>query len=152
MTRYSRIAVATLALLLLVLAGCADFKMRGSVEEDRDVTASFRSFEFRPDLNYYSSGPDAHPHALMGLKKDYVLDSDLWKRVNNEAELKAMVWGMNKDAREMYTNVRGFRILDNEGKAIGAWYSHVSKRATLIMTGEKRVLVYTPDVSRKGDP
>jgi len=151
MIRYSRIAAVAAALLLLLLAGCADFKMRGSVEEDRDVTASLRSFEFRPDMNYYSSGPDAHPNALLGLTKDYVLEPGLWKKVDSADELKAMVWGMNKNAREMYANVHGFRVLDNEGKAIGVWYSHISKRAMLIMKGDRKVLVYTPDI-RRADP
>ncbi|MDX9822249.1 MAG: hypothetical protein RBT20_09985 [Syntrophales bacterium] len=151
MIRYSRIAAAVAALLLLLLAGCADFKMRGSVEEDRDVAASFRSFEHRPDMNYYSSGPDAHPNALMGLNKDYALEPGLWKKVNSADELKAMVWGMNKNAREMYASVRGFRILDNEGKPIGIWYSHISHRAMLIMKGDRKVLVYTPDI-RRADP
>ena len=151
MVRYSRIAAAAAALLLLLLAGCADFKMRGSVEEDRDVATSFRSFEYRPDMNYYSSGPDAHPNALMGLNKDYALEPGLWKKVNSADELKTMVWGMNKNAREMYASVRGFRILDNEGKAIGVWYSHISERAMLIMKGDRKVLVYTPDI-RRADP
>ncbi|HOG16945.1 MAG TPA: hypothetical protein PLB96_06320 [Syntrophales bacterium] len=152
MRSYSRIAVATAAVvLLLALASCADFRMRGSVEEDRDVARSFWNAEYRPDINYYSSGPDAHPNALLGLDKDYTLESDLWKKVDSAAQLKAMVWGMNKNAREKYASVHGFRLLDNEGKGIGIWYSHISNRAMLTMKGDKRVLVYTPD-TRKNDP
>ncbi len=146
MSRHSRVLLALTVVLILALTGCASFKMRGSFQADRDVDRSFERFEFRQDVNYYSSGSDSYPNALMGLGKEYTLESDLWKKVENAKTLRDMVQGMQKKTGEMNLALHGFRILDNEGKAIGIWYAILDARAALVMKGDKRVLVYTPDL------
>ncbi len=146
MSKHSRVWLALTAALILALAGCASFKMRGSFQVDQAVDRSFERFEFRQDMNYYSTGSDSYPNALMGLDKQYTLESDLWKKVESAATFKEMVQGMQKKTSEMNLVLHGFRILDNEGKAIGIWYAILEARAALVMKGDKRVLVYTPDL------
>ena len=146
MAKHSRTFLILAVGLALSLTGCTGFKMRGSFEADRDVARSFERFEFRQDLNYYSSGSDSHPNALMGLGKEYILESDLWKKVDKAETLKEMVQGMQKKTGELYLVLHGFQILDNGGKAVGIWYAILSARAHLVMTGAKRILVYTPDI------
>jgi hypothetical protein len=146
MSRLLRIFVVLTLGAVLILAGCAGFKMRGSFVPDRDVTRSFERFEFRDDMNYYSSGSDSHPNALMGLKKEYTLDSDLWKKVDTAETFKDMVQGMQKKTDESTLNLHGFQILDNGGQPIGIWYAILSAKASLIMKGDKHVLVFTPDI------
>jgi hypothetical protein len=146
MSKHSRVWLALTAVLILALTGCASFKMRGSLQADQAVDRSFERFEFRQDMNYYSSGSDSYPNALMGLDKQYTLESDLWKKVESAATFKEMVQGMQKKTSEMNLVLHGFRILDNEGKAIGIWYAILEARAALVMKEDKRVLVYTPDL------
>ncbi|HOG17420.1 MAG: hypothetical protein A4E73_03290 [Syntrophaceae bacterium PtaU1.Bin231] len=145
MPEFSRATIVAALLTVLALAGCADFRMRGSFQADREISRSFERFEFRPELNYYSSGSDAHPNAMLGLNKEYTLESDLWKQIEKAEALKEMVRGMQKKAAELHLTLHGFRVLDNEGRAIGIWYAIPEARAALVMKGEKRVLVYTPD-------
>ena len=97
-------------------------------------------------MNYYSSGSDAYPNALLGLKKAYTLESDLWKQVENAETLKEMVSGMQKKTREMMLTLHGFRITDNEGREVGIWYSILDAMPRFVMKGEKRILIYTPDI------
>jgi len=146
MSKHSRILLVAAAVLILGLAGCAGAGMQRSFQPDRDVDRSFERFEFRQDLNYYSSGSDSHPNALMGLGKEYILESDLWKKVDKAETLREMVQGMQKKTGELYLVLHGFQILDNGGKAVGIWYAILSARAHLVMTGAKRILVYTPDI------
>jgi len=132
--------------LLFAVGGCGGFGMQQSSGADRDVDRSFERYEFRPDMNYYSSGSDAYPNALLGLKKDYTLESDLWKKVENAETLKEMVSGMQKKTREMMLTLHGFRITDNEGREVGIWYSILDAMPRFVMKGEKRILIYTPDI------
>jgi len=134
------------AVLILGLAGCAGAGMQRSFQPDRDVDRSFERFEFRQDMNYYSSGSDSHPNALLGLKKEYILVSGLWKNVGNARTLKEMVQGMQKKTSEYVLSLHGFQMLDNSGRPIGIWYSILSAKASLIMKEDNRVLVFTPDI------
>ncbi len=146
MSRYLRGFVVSALVLVLMLAGCASFKMRGSFVPDRDVARSFSSYELRGDMNYYASGSDAYPSALMGLKKEYTLESGLWKKVDKAETFKDMVQGMKRKTGAMVMPLHGFQILDNEGRPIGTWYSILSARMLLVMKEDKHVLVYTPDI------
>jgi len=146
MSRFLRVLIVLTLGAVLILTGCASFKMRGAFVPDRDVARSFERFEFRDDMNYYSSGSDAHPNALMGLKKEYTLDSDLWKKVETAATFKDMVQGMQKKTGEYVLSLHGFQMLDNGGQPIGIWYSILSAKASLIMKEDNRVLVFTPDI------
>ncbi|OPY92930.1 MAG: hypothetical protein A4E73_00629 [Syntrophaceae bacterium PtaU1.Bin231] len=145
MSRFAKIFAVSALAVLLTLTGCASFKMRGSFAPDRDVARAFERFEFRDDMNYYSSGSDAYPNALLGLKKEYTLESDLWKKVETAATLKDMVQGMQKKTGEMMLGLHGSRILDNKGNPIGIWYAILSAKGSVVMKDGKRVVVYTPD-------
>jgi len=146
MSKHSRILLVAAAVLILGLAGCAGAGMQRSFQPDRDVDRSFERFEFRQDMNYYSSGSDSHPNALLGLNKEYTLVSGLWKKVGNARTLKEMVQGMQKKTSELLLTLHGFRIRDDAGKEIGIWYSILEAAGTVVMKGEKRVLIYTPDL------
>ncbi len=146
MSKHLRIPSVLTAALILALTGCAGFAMQRSFDADRDVDRSFARYEFRLDMNYYSSGSDSHPNALLGLNKEYTLESDLWKKVENAATFKEMVQGMQKKTGELMLTLHGFRIRDNAGKEIGIWYSILGARAGLVMKGEKRVLIDTPAI------
>jgi len=146
MSRFLRVLIVLTLGAVLILAGCASFKMRGAFVPDRDVAQSFERFEFRNDMNYYSSGSDSYPDALMGLKKEYTLDSDLWKKVETAEAFKDMVQGMQKKTDELMLRLHGFQILDNSGQPIGIWYAILSAKASLIMKEDKHVLVFTPDM------
>src|SRR3989304_10337368 len=66
--------------VLLTLAGCAVLTSGyGKFITDEMVTKNFEAFQIDPDMNYYTSGSDTYPSAIMGLKKKFTLDNDLWK-------------------------------------------------------------------------
>lgn len=119
----------------------------GNIIPDTAVTKAFEAFQLDPDMNYYYSGSGVHPNAIMGLKRNYVLDSDLWKPIEAQpAIFKDLIKGMQTKALERGTFQHGFVMKDNKGQPIGVWYS-ILRAATVINMGEgNKVAVFTPEL------
>jgi hypothetical protein len=71
-------------LIVLPSVACTSslFKNYGKITPDRDASKAFESYQINPNYNYYISGSDVYPNAIMGLDKAYKLESDLWKQVD----------------------------------------------------------------------
>ena len=71
-------------LLMFSCLGCAGlFAGRyGTIAPDTNAAKAFESFQISANLNYYISGSDEYPNALMGLNKKYTLDSAFWKKID----------------------------------------------------------------------
>ena len=135
--------------VLLLYMGCAGIfqKNYGSIKPDGDVSAAFESYKIDPQLNYYISGSEVYPNALMGLKKTYTLDSDLWKIIEPTAkEFREIIQYMQKRALEAGQHQFGFAILDDKGKQIGVWYSILSAKTFVQMKEDGKVIIITPDL------
>jgi len=77
-----------LLLLALSTAACAGMMVKnyGSFEPDRGILKAFEGYQVNPNLNYYVSGSDVHPNAIMGLNKKFTLEESLWKKVEMTPE------------------------------------------------------------------
>jgi len=132
--------------MVLLLAGCGGGRY-GNIFVDAQVTKDFDTFKIDPGMNYYYSGPDLYPNALIGLKKEYVLDSDLWKPINpTPASFRDMILHMQDKALEYREFQHGFLMYDDKGKPIGVWYSILKARTFTQMGEGNKVRVYTPDL------
>ena len=98
-------------------------------------------------MNYYYSGADAYPNAIIGLKKMYELDNDLWKPIEPDNKIfKGYVRGLQYKAREYSMLQSGFAIRDHQGKSIGIWYSVFTVKIMLVKMGTgNKVVIYTPE-------
>ncbi len=119
----------------------------GSFNAADDVTKTFESYRLNPSYNYYYSGPDSHPIALMGLSNKIKLEPDLWKPVKaTQQKFKDLVAGMQSKLRPYNMSPWGFAILDDRGRRIGIWYS-IPEATTIIRMKDKRTAeVYTPPI------
>jgi hypothetical protein len=124
----------------------------GSILPDSTVTKAFEDFRMDPDTNYYYSGSDVCPNAIMGLKKSHVLDTDLWKPIGAQPDVfKSMITGMRAKVIN-FGAMYGFLIRDNKGQPIGVWYSLLKARTFVQMGKGNKVIVYTPDlITYEGD-
>ena len=149
MNKYAKtiIGIITCAALISCAAGNAAFtKNWGKIVPDNEVKIIFETYQVRSDLNYYISGSDVYPNAILGLNKTYTLDSTLWKRIEmTEALLKVIVTDMKSKVMTSGQNQFGFVVLDNQGKQIGIWYSILSATAPVRMKEDNKVIIYTPD-------
>jgi hypothetical protein len=148
MNRKGRTFVGILILLATMLevgCGVALFRDYGKTLPSGDVTGAFVRHEIDPDLNYYISGSDLYPNAILGLKKTHVLESGLWKRVELTSEsLRTLVTDMQSRASWSHDFLHGSVILDNEGRPIGIWYSLLSARTAVRIKGDGSVAIPTP--------
>jgi hypothetical protein len=148
MKKYYRIIVS---FLLLSLVSCASGNVSltgkwGKIEPDSDVKAYFEKYQVNPNMNYYISGSDVYPNAILGLNKSYILDSTIWKKVElTEASLGEMVTDMKTRAMGVGQGMFGFAVRDDRGKQIGIWYSLLTAATSVQMKEDNKVMIYPPD-------
>jgi hypothetical protein len=132
--------------VVIIMAGCTGGRY-GNIFPDGQVTKDFDAFKIDPGMNYYYSGPDLYPNALIGLKKQYILDSDLWKPFKPTPEsFRDMIIHMQDKAQEYRELQHGFIMYDDKGQPIGVWYSILKARTFTQMGEENKVRVVTPDL------
>ena len=141
-------------MILLPCVGCATmaFKNYGSIVPDGRVMEAFDKFQVNPKYDYFYSGSEVYPSAVIGLDKAYALDSDLWKKVDmTPAKLREIVMSMKDKAATVNFKapLHGFAILDDKGKQIGVWYSIIeaTTNSSVSMKDSKTVLIDTPDIN-----
>jgi len=109
--------------LLAAIAGCAT-SAAGRFERSADVVQSFMSFQVLPGYRYYTVGPGEAPDAILGIKSEYTLKSDLWKERDMTPDLlKKYVTTMNNLFSAEAAGLVGAAILDEGGEQVGVWYS-----------------------------
>jgi hypothetical protein len=138
-----------LILSILVLCGCAAMLSGyGTNVLDDKVWDKFENFQIDPDMNYYASGPqDAYPIVIMGLKKQYVLDNDLWKPLPPDPKLfKSLIQRMQFEAQKIGQVQRGFVLKSPEGQDVGVCYCRLTVRMSLKMGEDNKMIVITPDM------
>ena len=145
------ILYALCILILLPCAGCATtlFKNYGSIVPDGRVTDAFDKYQVNSNYNYYYSGSEVYPSALIGLDKTCALESDLWKKVDmTPAKLREIVTYMKDKASAVNfkATLHGFAMLDDKGKEIGVWYSILEAKTSLKMKDNQTVIIVTPDI------
>lgn len=137
-----------LFLSIFVLCGCVSMIHGfGTVVPDQIAERNFEAFQIDPDMNYYFSGSDVYPTVIMGLKKQYVLDNDLWRPIEpNPKVFKDLIADMQFKASIVGQLQRGFVLKSPDGQTLGACYCPFTVRINLKMGEGNKVVVYTPDV------
>jgi hypothetical protein len=146
---YSRRNVCCCLILILCMStlACASlFGNYGRIGSSDEVTQAFEEYQVNPQYRYYVSGPHINPNAIMGLGRDYQLDpSILWREVDmTPAVLKELVRGMMAQVLGNYAGLYGFKILDNNGRPIGVWYSILKARTFVQINSDGTVRIDTP--------
>lgn len=154
MNKYGKILfciIVCAAFISCAAVNTALTKNWGKIVPDSEAKKSFETYQVSPDLNYYISGSDVYPNAILGLNKSYTLHSTLWKKVElTEASLQVLVADMKSKAMDYGWNQFGFAVLDDRGKQIGIWYSILVATAPVRMLEDKKVIIYTPDADVYG--
>jgi hypothetical protein len=141
--------ICTLIVLSSVACKSSLTKNYGKISLDRHASKTFESYQVNPSYNYYISGSDVHPNAIMGLDKAYILESDLWKQVDmTPQKLRELVIDMQNKVRsvDIRLALHGFAVFDNKDKQIGVWYSILAATTSLMMKDDYTVVVITPDI------
>ena len=141
-----------IAVAVLACAGIALIRWRagaryGTIKPSQDVTTAYEYFSVDPELNYYISGSDTYPNAIIGIDKAWILESGLWRKKDlSSHDMKELVQNMKSRALEQNIMLHGFVVLDNKGRKIGDWFSIMGLNMTVEIKGEKSVIIHPPPV------
>ena len=144
----SNLKYRVILLSVLVVFGCATLRQGyGTNVLDQVAENKFETFQLDRDMNYYASGPnDAYPIVILGLKKQYVLDNDLWRPISPDPELfKRLIKRMQFEAGAIGQAQRGFVLKSPDGRDIGVCYCRLTVWIGAKMGEGNKVIVYTPD-------
>ena len=134
----------------LIIIACAGRLVGtyGQIDPSSEATHAFESYSVDPTCRYYISGSDVYPNALIGLSRDYHLDPEtLWKEVQmNQKLMKEIVDNMKARASQLLQFPKGFSLVDDKGRVIGAWYSIITARTFVQMKQDGIVRIDTPDI------
>ncbi|MFC1515925.1 hypothetical protein ACFL7E_04105 [Thermodesulfobacteriota bacterium] len=144
----SKTAVLFLGLLmgLMLLTGCVANANFGNLKRNNETTKAFTTYQVLPDYQYFITGPNGRPYAIMGLYNDYKLYSKLWQPVN-PTEQQMRTWVNSKMYGGLGHLPSGYNMFGPDGKQIGILYSMWSDIRFSITDGNQ-VTVITPDFGR----
>jgi hypothetical protein len=124
------------AFSIAFLAGC--FANYGRLEINRAVEQAFRNHEMLDHYQYYYSGRENKPSAIIGIDPAFQFSSKYWTAIEPSL-FKTMVGRMFPDYGFLY----GAYILAPDGRKAGVWYSWVT-----IFTAkfeDDRIIVFSPE-------
>jgi hypothetical protein len=130
-----------LATLAVFIAGCAA-PYAGRLQSNPQVTEVFKRSRILPDHQYYVSGFQRVPYAIIAVDNKYQLQAGRWQPIDMDSTaLNQLIYRME----HVYSlNPRGAWILDQDGNRLGAWYS--SQYQTLVKREkDNRIVVANPD-------
>jgi len=140
-------------LLLLLLGGCAGVQPQG--EKGRlvltdEVRKGVESNTVLPDHEYYYSGPEAEPEAIIGIHTAFTLQARYWQQVAlTQDQLQS--WNRRIDnAHRIRQSYKGFRIMTPDGRQAGIFYSKY-EHTVILFPDEKTIIIYTPGPPPLGD-
>lgn len=146
-------------ILIIVLVLCIGFILffmsrsgepYGKLKPSESATASLESHGEAPDLDYYYSGPESHPLAIIGVEKRFRFDSAKhWMRIGpGQDSLKQLAEAMRPGSQDLNQNLRGFEMVDQRGERIGEWYSIAGIQPVIKRTGTDSIEVWPPPPAR----
>lgn len=124
------------------------FRDFGRITLSNETTKAFESCSVNTDFRYYISGPDIYPEVIIGLHRDYHLDTQsLWRELAMTPEvMRNLVGNMKEKATPRMLFLYGSELVDPKGKPIGVWYSLMSTKTCLQMQKNGTVRIDTPDM------
>lgn len=125
------------ALVALLVSGC--MKNYGRFTLDDQVSQAFRSGSIQTDYQYYYSGRQTMPYAIMAIDRRYSVPSKFWVPFEPDPEqLKTMSGSIFDQNR--YPSY-GYRILDPNGVVIGIWYASARDHSVRVDQENRTVTV-----------
>lgn len=139
-------SLATGLALAAVLAGCAE--NYGSIRHDAGVGQSFQAGQVLPGHRYYTAGSDTAPDAILALRDDRPLRSELWREVAMTPEKLAGLVSRMRGTRS--DGPYGSLVLDDRGDRIGVWCSY--QRPLPLQVLEDGGVIVSPPLPETDDP
>ena len=127
-------------ILVFLLTACSP-AIYGSLKGSPEVTRLFENHQILPDYQYYVYGFQRVPYAIVGIHRDYTLNSKIWERVTlTPTLLNQLMYRMDVVYHEP---PKGAWIVTAEGARVGIWYSSVYA-ATVETRPDNKLMIVPP--------
>jgi hypothetical protein len=140
-----------IVVLLAVIAAITLFRKLsgnryGNLRPSLETTNAYLSFQVDPGMSYFISGSDVYPNAIVGVRKSWTLQSDLWKPVAMDAKaMKGWVEAMKNVGFAAGVIPYGYEIFDDRDQKIGNWFSLPGQKITVWIREQNRFDLSTPE-------
>ncbi len=112
-----------LMVILILVSGCVTTGDFGRLVHNDDVTQNFENFKVNPNYQYYYSGTITYPNAVVGISKNFTMDSELWEPIElTSKHLRSWIRVHANRTVKSYQSY-GSDIIGPNGEHIGIWYS-----------------------------
>jgi len=96
----------------------------GQLKSDEEVTQAFENYQILPNCKYYYRGTYSRPIAIIGIKENFTLNSNLWVEIDpNSKDFRTLIDRISIQGSGSTVQPWGFEILDHSGRDVGVWYS-----------------------------
>jgi hypothetical protein len=124
------------ALIVGLLAGCAG--NYGRLEINKSVEQAFGKYQMLDHYQYYYSGRENKPSAIIGIDPAFQFSSKYWAPIE-PSQFKKMVDRMVPEYGFLY----GAYMMTPDGRKAGVWYSWV--HIYTVKFEGNRIIVYSPE-------
>ena len=132
-------AVIMFLMFLTILGGCKTANY-GRLESNPDITSAFEAYQIMPDHTYYYRGSASRPFVIVGIHKNFELNSKLWVEVDPQSkDFRSTIDRISVQGMGGTTQPWGFKILDHSDRVVGVWYS--ASRAAAVKVNENGQIV-----------
>ena len=132
-------AIFLFFIVLTALCGCSASNY-GRLKSNPETTQTFETYQDLPDHKYYYRGTYSRPLVIVGINKNYELNSKLWVEIDPKSkDFRTLIDRVSLQGSGSTSKPWGFTILDKSGKYVGVWYSVV--RAAAVEIDEKGRIV-----------
>jgi hypothetical protein len=136
--------IAGLFLLLITtvfFVGCGSVTY-GRLENSPEITQVFKNSQILSNFQYYISGFQRVPYAIVAIDNNYHLRSGRWQPLDMDSStLNQIVYRMD----HVYSlTPRGAWIVDDKGNRLGVWYSS-QYQTTVQREKNNQIVVVSPE-------
>ena len=153
--KWSVMLIAAGILMIGLLAGCAANREArensGSLKLSTEVSQIFQTYRVLPQYSYYFAGSDTQPTAIVGIDRNYTLDTSVWQAAVDLTPEKLQNWVQQMLGFNPAWRTFGAYILDGKGQPVGIWYS-LDTEVPVAVLPDKRIEIIPPEEGGMGFP
>ena len=132
----------------VLIASCS--ANHGRLVYNDNVKKAFESYQVPPNHNYYYSGPDALPNALIGIQNEYSLESKFWIPFEPSQDLMKKWLEWRKPRHRYNMDKSGSTIHAPDDTQIGIWYAVRNWRDwTTVKQIDDKTFVVSPPIEAR---
>jgi hypothetical protein len=110
-----------LLVFFAVIAGCAG--SYGKLVSNPVIMDQYQTGTLSDDYQFYYSGREGLPYAVVGIDKTYQFNARLWFKIDSMDQVYKKISNLS-DLHPDASRMRAADILDHNGKRIGVWFSY----------------------------